>query len=498
MAETTVSFRNITKSFGGIHALKDINLDFRKGEIHALMGENGAGKSTLCKILSGAYVADSGTITIKDKTFSQLTPVESKAQGIGMIYQEFNLVQEMTVYENIFLGKEIRHGPVIDRKAMIEETNKLFERIRFPIDPKEKIRNLSVAYCQLIEIAKTLQENAEIIVFDEPTAPLTNDEIEVLFGIIRQLRDEGVTIIYISHRMDEIEELTDYVTVMRDGEVVGSSKTSETSRQEIIRMMIGRTLDETFPAREPSRDHGDEVPVLEVRHLTNEKIKDVSFKLYKGEILGLSGLVGAGRTEVLRAIFGADTYTEGEILINGVPVRIDGNPRNAIREGISLLPEDRKRQGLHLRLPIRINLSLVKIADFSRGLTINGKKEMKAVNEYIKTLSIKLASVNNTVDSLSGGNQQKVVVSKWLLTEGDIILFDEPTRGIDVGAKKEIYELLDRLRKEGKAIIMVSSEMPEIIGMCDRTIIMYEGVKKAEMQWEEMSQHAIMEFASGL
>ena len=497
MGDVTVSVKIIVKTFGGIKALDDINLEFRAGEIHALMGENGAGKSTICKILSGAYTPDSGVVTINGKNFSALTPQLAKAEGVGMIYQEFNLVNEMTVYENIFLGKEIRKGLIIQKKEMIEQSKKLFERLNIKIDPQTKVSELSVAYCQLIEIAKTLQEEAKIVIFDEPTAPLTNDEISILFKIIRKLRDDGMTIIYISHRMDEIKELTDRVTIMRDGQVIKTLKTNETDRQEIIRLMIGRTLDETFPTRQPSKDRSGETPVLEVRNLTNSQIENVSFKLYKGEILGLAGLVGAGRTEILRAIFGADAIVRGEILINGNTVQIKHRPGMAIKSGIALVPEDRKREGLHLKLPIKTNLTLAKIREMSTAFTINQQKEKQAVNDYVNTLSIKLASMKDPADSLSGGNQQKIVISKWLLTGGDILLFDEPTRGIDVGTKKEIYELMDRLRNEGKAIIMVSSEMPEVIGMCDRVVVMYEGRQQGELAWEEMTQEKIMELASG-
>lgn len=498
MGEVTVSVKNMEKSFGGIKAIHDIDLEFRAGEIHALMGENGAGKSTLCKILSGAYTPDKGTITVNGREYASFTPHTAKSEGIGMIYQEFNLVNEMTVYENIFLGKELRNGPIIKKKEMIARANQLFESLNIKIDPRARIRDLSVAYCQLIEIAKTLQENARIIIFDEPTAPLTTEEIENLFKIIRSLRDQGMTIIYISHRMDEIEELTDRVTVMRDGQVIKTLKTAETDRREIIRLMIGRTLDETFPQRKPSVDRSSETPALEVRGLTNSRIDNVNFKVYKGEILGLSGLVGSGRTEIVRAIFGADAIQKGQIFINGRPVDVKHRPDVAIKNGISLVPEDRKREGLHLELPIKTNLTLARVRDMSTFFTIKPKTENAAVNDYVNTLSIKIASVRNPVDSLSGGNQQKVVISKWLLTGGDVILFDEPTRGIDVGAKKEIYDLMDKLRSEGKAIIMISSEMPEIVGMCDRVIVMYEGHQQGELPWEEMSQDSIMTLASGM
>nr|WP_325205501.1 sugar ABC transporter ATP-binding protein [uncultured Oscillibacter sp.] len=496
MSEAVVSTHNITKSFGGIKAIQDINLEFYSGEIHALMGENGAGKSTLCKILSGAYTPDSGSVEINGKKFSSLTPQLAKSLGVGMIYQEFNLVNELTVYENIFLGKEIKLGLINDNRRMIEQTEKLFERLSIKIDPLAKVKNLSVAYCQLVEIAKTLQENSKIIVFDEPTAPLTESEIQVLFDIIRRLREEGLTIIYISHRMDEIEALTDRVTIMRDGTAIKTLNTKDTSRQEIIRLMIGRSLNETFPAK--NTVVYDNTPVLEVRHLSNAKLSDINFKLYKGEILGIAGLVGAGRTEILRALFGADPILSGEILINGQPLDVKNNPRRAIESGISLVPEDRKRQGLHLMLSIQHNLTLAKIKDMSRLLVIDSKREKASLDSYINKLSIKHGGIKNPVSSLSGGNQQKVVVSKWLLTEGDIILFDEPTRGIDVGAKKEIYELLDQLRREGKAVIMVSSEMPEVIGMCNRVVVMYEGVQQTVLDQCDMTQERIMEYASGI
>lgn len=499
MGERTLSVQGINKRFGGIYALNNVSIEFHSGEVHALMGENGAGKSTLCKIISGAYTPDSGKIIIRDKEYSSLTPTLSSKEKIAMIYQEFNLVNEMTVYENIFLGKELRKGMVIDKRSMIERTEELFKRLNIKLSPYAKIKDLSVAYCQLIEIAKALHEEADIFIFDEPTAPLSNDEIDALFDIIGNLKDEGKTIVYISHRMDEVKRITDKVTVMRDGMVVDTLITDKTDIQEIIRLMIGRTLDDTFPSRRPSSEiDRTQQPVLEVNKLCNEHVKDISFKLYKSEILGLAGLVGAGRTEVLRALFGADAIDNGEVIINQEKIELKKNPRNAIKSGVALVPEDRKRQGLHLSLPIQTNLTLAKVKDMSRGLSVNSKVENEAINKYINALSIKVASPKNLASSLSGGNQQKVVVSKWLLNEGEIMLFDEPTRGIDVGAKKEIYDLLDTLRNNGKAIIMVSSEMAEIIGMCDRTIVMYEGRMQGELMWEDMTQEKIMSLASGI
>ncbi|MDO4269462.1 MAG: sugar ABC transporter ATP-binding protein [Eubacteriales bacterium] len=490
----TLSVKDLTKTYIGIRALKQATLSFRAGEVHALLGENGAGKSTLCKMLSGAIRPDGGSIEIDGRTFSALTPALAKQQGIGMIYQEFNLVPEMTIYENLFLGKELRKGMRVDRAAMIEQTKAVFERLHVAVDPLAKIRDISVAYCQLVEIGKAVLENTKFLIMDEPTAPLTTQEVDKLFELVRSLKEQGVTVIYISHRIEELLELSDRVTILRDGEVITTLDTASTNRAELIRLMVGRELSGEFPPLTDDGGQGEEL--LRVEGLTNAKIKNVSFTLHRGEILGLAGLVGAGRTETIRAVFGADALEAGQIWIKGKAAAIK-NPRQAIENGLALIPEDRKRQGVHLHLSIKSNISLIRLKSLCRLATVSRKKEQKLVGTYIEALRIRLASPERPVSSLSGGNQQKVVLAKWLSTENDILFFDEPTRGIDVGAKKEIYDLMDRLRREGKAIVMVSSEMLEVLGMCNRVLVMHEGAVEGELAASEATQEKILELASG-
>ncbi|WP_303857712.1 sugar ABC transporter ATP-binding protein [Aminicella lysinilytica] len=486
--------KGLTKEFGGTIALHDVDIDFREGEIHALAGENGAGKSTLCKMLSGAITPTAGTIELLGREFTKLTPHEAKENGISMIYQEFNLVPDLTIYENIFLGKEIRKGLAVNNAEMIRQTKTLFDDMEISIDPMATIAEISVAYCQLVEIAKALKEDAKVIIMDEPTAPLTNQEVEVLFRLVKNLKSKGITIIYISHRMEEIMQLSDRVTVMRDGALIATTNIAETTVQQIIAQMVGRELGMDFPAR--GGYEGKKETALSVRGLCNNKIHDISFDLHKGEILGLAGLVGAGRTEVLRAIFGADKLSGGTIQLNGKDVCIK-SPTEAIKMGIGMIPEDRKRQGVHLGLPIRTNMSIIQIKNLSSFLTVQKSKEDKLIDDYIGMLSIKMGSPEDEAQSLSGGNQQKVVLTKWLATKADILFFDEPTRGIDVGAKAEIYELMAELRRAGKAIIMISSEMTEVIGMCDRIIVMYEGRIMGELELGS-AQEEIMHLASGM
>lgn len=495
MNQIHLEVQNLTKSYKGIHALNNVSIDFKPGEVHALLGENGAGKSTLCNILSGSIAPDSGNIIINNKVFTSLTPPEAKEKGIGMIYQEFNLVPEMTVYENIFLGKEIRQGIRIKKQEMIQKTIELFDSMNVHIDPMAKINTLSVAYCQLVEIGKVLMEQVKFMIMDEPTAPLTNAEVETLFRLVKEMRASGVTIIYISHRIEELFELSDRITVLRDGEKVNTLNTCETNKDELISLMVGRELGTEFPEKkQPSRD--GEV-LLEVQDLTTPLLNHISFEVRRGEILGLGGLVGAGRSEVVRAIFGADQISGGQIRIHGQEVKISA-PRKAIEYGIGLIPEDRKNQGLHLMLPIRFNVSLIEIRRLCRPkFTISRKSENELLQSFIQKLSIKLGSVENPVSSLSGGNQQKIVLAKWLSTNADILFFDEPTRGIDVGAKKEIYELLDFLRQEGKGIVMISSEMPELIGMCNRVIVLHEGNQQGTLIGTQINQENIMRLASG-
>ncbi len=495
MSDARLVIRHLSKHFSGVYALTDANLEFFPGEVHALLGENGAGKSTLCKMLSGALIPDEGEIEIEGKLFHSFTPQSAKDNGIAMIYQEFNLVPEMMVYENMFLGKEIRRGLDTDRPAMIAKTNEIFNNLGVTIDAKAKISQLSVAYCQLVEIGKAMLEDSKILIMDEPTAALTNNEVDALFELVHKLRAQGITILYISHRISELMELTDRITVMRDGHIIDTLETSKTDQQELIKLMVGRELGSGFPPIDPSTVQ-DEV-LLKVEHLVTPKVHDVSFELRRGEILGLAGLVGAGRSETVRAIFGADTASSGTVTAYGKVFHAK-SPADGIKHGIAMIPEDRKREGAHLELPIRSNMSLIKIRDLSNKGFISKLKENALVEKFINLLSIKIPSLDSNVSSLSGGNQQKVVVSKWMSMESDILLFDEPTRGIDVGAKQEIYELMDQLRKQGKGLVMISSEMDEVIGMCNRIIVLYEGHQKAELSGDEITQENIMSYASNI
>lgn len=496
LSPNILEVKGLTKKFGGTTALDHADWTLRKGEIHAIAGENGAGKSTLCKMLAGAIVPTEGTITIDGKTFHRLNPAEAKRNGIVMIYQEFNLVPELPIYENVFLGKEITNlGITVDKASMIKKTDEIFNEMGVKVDSKAIIADISVAYCQLVEIAKALLENAKILIMDEPTAPLTNQEVGILFDIIGRLKERGITIVYISHRMEEIFQLADRVTIMRDGKIITVRNITDIDQKEIISLMVGHELGMDFPER--GKIVRTEQPLLSVRDLTTEKIQNISFDLYGGEILGFAGLVGAGRTEIVRALFGADKVKSGEVYLRGKKVdRLSIS--NAIKNKIGLIPEDRKRQGVHLELPILHNMSILQLGKISKLLTINRRKEKANAEEYTKKLRIKMGSMMNEVSSLSGGNQQKVVLAKWLANEPDILFFDEPTRGIDVGAKAEIYELMDELRSQGKAIIMISSEMPEVLGMCDRILVLYEGQMMGEVPGENTTQDEIMTLASGI
>lgn len=485
---------DICKSYPGVKALDNVCIELFKGEVHALLGENGAGKSTVCKIIAGAQSMDSGEYFLFGEKIDSLTPQGAKEKGIGMIYQEFNLVQYLKVYENLFLGKEIMRGPNLDKKTMIRKAREIFQKLRIDIDPEAKISDLTNAYKQLIEIAKAVLENAKILCMDEPTASLSNREVTILFDLIKSLKKEGVTIIYISHRLEELFEISDRITVMRDGRYIQTIKTKDANRSELVSLMVGRSLSNDYPRRNILI--GEEV--LRVEHLATDitKVDDVSFALHKGEILGFAGLVGAGRTEVMRALFGADQKTSGDIYINGEKVSIT-KPLDAIEHGISLIPEDRKGQGVSLTLSVRENISLVKLKVLQSFLSINKKKERKLATEYINALSIKTPNMEQLVKNLSGGNQQKVAVAKWLAMESNIIILDEPTRGIDVGAKYEIYMLMNKLVEEGKSLIMISSEMPELIGMSDRILVMHQGKISGELSGNDVSQVNILQLASG-
>lgn len=494
MGDIILTMKDIDKSFPGVHALDHVNFEVRKGEVHALMGENGAGKSTLMKVLTGIYTKDSGSIVYEGKEVEFHTTREAQDAGVVIVHQELNMLGHLTVAQNIFIGREFKKGIGIDDKKMNEEAAKLFDKLHIDIDPSETMGNLTVGKQQMCEIAKAISHEAKVIIFDEPSAALTEAEIEELFKIIRDLRKQQLGIVYISHRMDEIKVITDRVTVMRDGTYVGTLITKDCTKDDIINMMVGRVIYED-PKTESSVPK-DAPVVLKVENLNaGRMVQDVSFELHKGEILGFSGLMGAGRTETARAIFGADPKTSGNIYINGQKVEIN-SPQDAVKCGIGYLSEDRKRFGIVVQKSVAENSTMAALDNFVSGLFINKKSENKIAQEYVDSLATKTPGVDQLVVNLSGGNQQKVVIAKWLIRNCDILIFDEPTRGIDVGAKNEIYKLMNRLAEEGKSIIMISSEMTEILRMSDRIVVMCEGKKTGEIGIEEASQETIMNMAT--
>lgn len=494
MGDIILTMKGIDKSFPGVHALDHVDLEIRKGEVLALMGENGAGKSTLMKVLTGIYTKDSGTITYEGKEVEFHNTREAQAAGIVIVHQELNMLNHLTVAQNIFIGREFKKGPRIDDKKMNEEARKLFNKLNIDIDPTAMMGDLTVGKQQMCEIAKAISHEAKVIIFDEPSAALTESEIEELFKIIRDLRDQQLGIVYISHRMDEIKVITDRVTVMRDGTYVGTLITNECTKNDIINMMVGRVIYE-----DPKTENlvpKDAPVVLKVEHLNaGRMVQDISFELHKGEILGFSGLMGAGRTETARAIFGADPKESGDIYVNGKKVTIN-NPQDAVKAGIGYLSEDRKRYGVAVQKTVAENTTLACLDDYVSGILIDEKKEREVAQKYVDSLATKTPSVDQLVVNLSGGNQQKVVIAKWLCRNSDILIFDEPTRGIDVGAKNEIYKLMNKLAAEGKAIIMISSEMTEILRMSDRIVVMCEGRITGTLDISEATQENIMNFAT--
>ena len=494
MGDIILTMKGIDKSFPGVHALDHVDLEIRKGEVLALMGENGAGKSTLMKVLTGIYKKDSGTITYEGKEIEFANTREAQDAGVVIVHQELNMLGHLTVAQNLFIGREFMNGVKIDDKKMNEEAKKLFDKLNVDIDPTETMSNLTVGKQQMCEIAKAVSFDAKVIIFDEPSAALTETEIEAMFEIIRDLKKRDIAMVYISHRMDEIKVITDRVTVMRDGTYVGTIITKDSTKEDIINMMVGRVIYED--PKTQSMVAPDAPVVLEVKNLNAGKmVQDVSFKLHKGEILGFSGLMGAGRTETARALFGADPVDSGEIYINGQKVTIN-SPRDAVRCGIGYLSEDRKRYGCVVQKTVAENTTMATMKNFMNGLLIDKKKEAKVAQEYVEALATKTPSVEQLVVNLSGGNQQKVVIAKWLTRDCEILIFDEPTRGIDVGAKNEIYKLMNKLASEGKSIIMISSEMTEILRMSDRVIVMCEGKKTGEIDIAEATQENIMNLAT--
>ena len=487
-----LQLQNITKKYPGVVALNDVSLDVIKGEVHALVGENGAGKSTLIKTCTGAVVPDQGKVIIEGREFSSLTPTSSKENGIAVIYQEFNLVGELSVAENIFLGRAIRKGVVIDNKAMVKESAAIFKQFEINIDPNALVSTLTVGYQQLVEIAKAISEKANLLIMDEPSAPLTQTEAEHLYEMVEKLKASGVTIIYISHRMEEMFRLTDRITVMRDGAKIATLNTRDTNVEALVKLMVGRELKETYPVRKDCIS--DEV-LLDVQKVTGNGIHDVSFQIRKGEVLGFAGLIGAGRTELAQLLFGVVRKTGGRVLLNGKETN-PKSPRDAIDSGIALVPEDRKRQGALMEVDIRGNISMAVLEKISKFFMVNRTEENRIANYYKEAIRIKTPNLEQKIRNLSGGNQQKVIIARWLASEPNLVIFDEPTRGIDVGAKSEIYGLVNALVESGKAVLMISSEMEEVMGMSDRIIVLREGRISGMLNKQQFNQETIMSFAS--
>ncbi|MDO5389860.1 MAG: sugar ABC transporter ATP-binding protein [Eubacteriales bacterium] len=492
--EYVLQLQHIRKEYPGVVALKDVTLELKKGEILALIGENGAGKSTLIKCCSGAVIPTSGKIIVNGKEFTSMTPQLAAENGIAIIYQEFNNVKELSAAENLFLGRPIRKGIVVDKAAMEKEAAKAFDRLHIKINPKTLMKDLTVGYQQMVEIAKAIQQNANVLIMDEPSAPLTSAEVESMFEVVEQLRSEGVSIIYISHRLDEIYRLSDRIVVIRDGEYVKTLITKNSHVQELIQLMVGRELTQTYPPRGDCINKNE--VFLELQNVTGNGDKNINLKVHKGEILGLGGLVGAGRTELAEMIFGAARKESGKIIFKGKEIN-PKSPREAIDLGVALVPEDRKRHGAMLGISIKNNINMPIYERNSKFSVIDSKKEWEIAEKYEKNMAIKTPSLNQLVKNLSGGNQQKVILGRWLAADSELIIFDEPTRGIDVGAKYEIYKLMnDLVEKEGKAILMISSEMEELMGMSDRIVVLAEGNQTGELMKDEFSQERIMAFAS--
>ena len=492
MSEYIVEMEHINKSFAGVQVLRDVNFHLRAGEVMALLGENGAGKSTLMKIMSGVYTRDSGTLRIFGQEVGDLDTRQAHSLGVAIIHQELNMCRHLTVAENIFLGREIKKGVTLDNAAMAEETRKVLDNLKIDLDPNEIVGNLSVSKQQMVEIAKALSLNAKVLVMDEPTSALTAKEIDELFRIIDRLRSEGRGIVYISHRLEELSHVADSVTVLRDGEFVMTGKYHDYTLDQLVSFMVGREITNKFPRVAcPKGKKLFEVKNLNAGHL----VRNINIQLYEGEIVGIAGLMGAGRTETTRAIFGIDPKESGQIFVGDQEVTINC-PMDAIKAGIVLAPEDRKKDGLCTKLSVRENLAMPNLDLLKTGLSINRSKEKDLVNKEVKELNIKLASPELNAESLSGGNQQKVVVGKWLARDSKVVIFDEPTRGVDVGAKVEIYNIMNKLKQQGVAIMFVSSELPEVMGISDRILVMCDGRITGELMPEEATEDKILGYAT--
>ncbi|EPD60380.1 sugar ABC transporter ATP-binding protein [Streptomyces sp. HGB0020] len=480
----------IRKTFPGVVALDSVDFDLRRGEVHVLLGENGAGKSTLIKMLSGAYTPDAGRILVGGEEVRIHGAQDSERLGIATIYQEFNLVPDLTVAENIFLGRQPRRFGVIDRKRMEADAEVLLKRVGLSVSPHARVRELGIARLQMVEIAKALSLNARVLIMDEPTAVLTSEEVDRLFAIVRTLREDGVGIVFITHHLDEIAALGDRVTVIRDGRSVGEVPAS-TPEDELVRLMVGRSIEQQYP-----RERADAgAALLTVEGLTRDGVfHDVGFEVHAGEVVGIAGLVGAGRTEVVRAVFGADPYDKGAVKVSGATVR-RGDVNAAMAAGIGLVPEDRKGQGLVLDASVEENLGLVTMRAATRAGLVDRRAQHGSAERIAKQLGVRMAGLGQHVRTLSGGNQQKVVIGKWLLADTKVLILDEPTRGIDVGAKVEIYQLINELTAAGAAVLMISSDLPEVLGMSDRVLVMAQGRIAGELSADEATQDAVMALA---
>ena len=488
MANIILRLQDISKAFPGVQALNRASLNVYEGEVMALLGENGAGKSTMMKVLTGVYQRDSGTITYQGRQVNYHNARQAQEDGIAIIHQELNLVPKMKVFENVFLGRELKDRFGTDVRGMVEKTRELLSLVHVDLDPREKVGALSIAQQQMVEIAKALLLDARVIVMDEPTDALPDDEVANLFAVIRRLKEQGKAIVYISHRLGEVFQICERATILRDGEFMGERLVGELDMDELIRLMVGRPLEQQYPYMEGTSKE----TALAVHGLSNEHIHDISFELRKGEVLGVAGLVGAGRTELAQTLYGLYPWEAGEAELLGRSFR-PRNPREAIRGGLYYMTEDRKRNGLVMLMDVKANITLSSLPSILKRGAIDTRKEKALVGDYIDKIHIKTPSMRQRVGNLSGGNQQKVVLSKALMTQPEVLILDEPTRGIDVGAKKEIYLLIGELKARGKAVLMISSEMPEVLGMSDRIMVLHEGCKMGELSHDEATQEKIME-----
>lgn len=496
MEKSLLKLDHITKRFPGVLALDDVSFEVCEGEVHVIVGENGAGKSTLMKIIDGIYFPDEGEIDLYGQKTRIHSPIDAMQNGIAMIHQELNTVLDMTVAENVFLGRESGKGILFDRRTMNRKASEALQQLGMQIPPNTKMRELSVAKRQMVEIAKAVSMNARIIIMDEPTSAISDKEVDALFCVIRRFREQGIGIIYISHKMDEIFQIADRITVMRDGKTKGTFRADEIDTNRLISIMVGRNIENIYP---PRIEHENGEEILRIENLCNGRLfQNVNLTLHRGEILGLSGLMGAGRSELVETVFGIRRKESGKVFVNGREIDIH-SPRDAIRANIAFITEDRAQTGLNLKTSVKKDMTILSLQQFCTwGHVINSQKENQAVEEQIRKMNIKTPSRNQGIRNLSGGNQQKVIIARWLLMDPDILIMDEPTRGIDVGAKFEIYTIMMQLAAEGKGILMISSEMPEIIGVCDRVAVMHEGTITGELQKSEMTQESIMKLATGI